>query len=95
MDQVHAKRALLICFVHLGGDEASLTNLEVGNAVPGLVALDTTTWTWLQLDIPGPPSAPFIYSTLTLLQNTKLVVALGGDIYNTQLLCAVNHWQFK
>ncbi|CAO3633955.1 unnamed protein product [Mucor fragilis] len=60
-----------------GGDEASLTNLEVGNAVPGLVALDTTTWTWLQLDIPGPPSAPFIYSTLTLLQNTKLVVALG------------------
>ncbi|CAO3635694.1 unnamed protein product [Mucor fragilis] len=70
-----------------GGDQFSSMSLEAGNAVPGLVALDTITWTWFQPKIPGLPSAPFVYSTLNLLQNTKLVVALGlvGSKYSTDI----------
>lgn len=82
-------------FLHLGGDQFSSMSLEAGNAVPGLVALDTITWTWFQPKIPGLPSAPFVYSTLNLLQNTKLVVALGEDIYSIEFLCAFNHQRFK
>ncbi|GAN03264.1 hypothetical protein MAM1_0037c02716 [Mucor ambiguus] len=61
----------------LGGGQLSTVFSASSNALPGLVALDTTTWAWFQPKIPGSPAAPSIYSSLTLFQNTKLVVALG------------------
>lgn len=66
----------------LGGDQTTANNPNTGSAVPGLVALDTTIWTWVYPDVPGLPAVPFVYSTLTLFKNSKLITALGIFISN-------------
>lgn len=61
----------------LGGDQISARNPTTGAAIADLVALDTTTWTWVYPNIPGLPAVPYIYSSLTLFENTKLITTIG------------------
>ncbi|KAK4517528.1 uncharacterized protein ATC70_000867 [Mucor velutinosus] len=70
-----------------GGDQAAARNPLTGGATPNLVALDTTTWTWVYPKISGLAAVPYIYSTLTLLENTKLVTALGlvGSVFSKDI----------
>ncbi|GAN03265.1 hypothetical protein MAM1_0037c02717 [Mucor ambiguus] len=66
-----------------GGDQVAAKNPLTGVAVSDLVALDTTTWAWVHPEVSGLAAASYIYSTLTLFENTKLVTAIGlvGSVY--------------
>ncbi|KAL9551090.1 hypothetical protein MBANPS3_004421 [Mucor bainieri] len=70
-----------------GGDQSAASNTVGGSGIPNLVALDTITWTWIYPKTSGLAAAPFIFSTLTLFESTKLVTALGfvGSIYTTDI----------
>ncbi|CEP17228.1 hypothetical protein [Parasitella parasitica] len=62
-----------------GGDQKTAFNPATGTAIPNLVALDTTTWTWIYPNVPGLAAVPYVFSALTLLENSKLIT-LGGSI---------------
>ncbi|KAI8642822.1 hypothetical protein BD408DRAFT_415990 [Parasitella parasitica] len=70
-----------------GGDQMAALNTAAGSAVPNLVALDTTTWTWVYPKVLGLAATPYAFSTLTLLEDSKLITLTGiiGSIATTDI----------
>ncbi|RCI04927.1 hypothetical protein CU098_005786 [Rhizopus stolonifer] len=61
-----------------GIDYRAFGNQYAGQPPNGLMALDTTTWTWLNVPTVGPIPLPFAYGTMVLLNSSEIVIATGS-----------------
>jgi hypothetical protein len=68
-----------LCFSFVGGaDERVIFTSYEGQSVSKMAILDTKTWSWVDVPILGPSPIPFAHGTMTLFQNSKLIVATGN-----------------